>query len=194
MRGALGPRAAPIAHSSQAFRALLTSLVIIVCVCVQVSSLSASATDFGAPVVAICRVASKSATQTAADLATPPTPSDTLGGLASHLSERGARWQWSGTAGDHVLLDSFDAPWTTTSETAAIIEGWFEAPATGSVSFLMRRDAIGSLRWSGNETAAPIIPLAGVSTIAADVRRQSRTPRARRSQCLPGTVHYSWHL
>ena len=50
-----------------------------------------------------------------------------------------------------------------------VIEGWFEAPITSTVSFLLRRDAVATLRWSGNSSAAATTVLAAVTTPAADV-------------------------
>ena len=108
-----------------------------------------------------CRLASLSSTAAAQKLSTPPTPTSSLGLLASHPGERGARWQWSSSGS--MLLPSFEAPWTATSASAQVIEGWFEAPFSGTVSFLLRRDTVATLKWSGSATAAASVTLASVT-------------------------------
>ena len=111
-----------------------------------------------------CRTPALNATVMA--LAAPPTPTSAVGSLASHVGERGVRWQYAAT-GD-VLVPSFEAPWTATSSGDQVLEGWFEAPITGSVSFLLRRDATAALHWSGSAVAAKSIELAAISTAHSD--------------------------
>ena len=123
-----------------------------------------------------CRLQSRPA----ATVPARPTPTNGLGnGLGSFASERGVRWQWStpavegSTSGGSMLLSSFSVPtdcsfgcgpgWRELrSPTMQIVEGWFEAPVSASVIFMLRTDAASTLTWSGNESTTPAETLAYV--------------------------------
>ena len=77
------------------------------------------------------------------------------------LGERGARWRLSfagstdGGSPSELLLDSFALPTAWGSqpqgEAFSLLEGWFEPPVSGEVSFFLRSDAQAKLYWSGSE-------------------------------------------
>ena len=95
-------------------------------------------------------------------------------GLVSHPSQRGVRFQWrdDGTGTEHshggsgtMLLSDFSAPLDYELGKAGskgYVEGWFESPVTGGVTFFLSLDAGAgaTLQWSGNDTVAPVETLA----------------------------------
>ncbi|KOO31606.1 fibrocystin [Chrysochromulina tobinii] len=100
-------------------------------------------------------------------LAEPPVA---IGTMKSSPGERGARWQWA--TGKHVLLPSFATPvdWTEAG-TTTFIDGWFEAPVDGEVTFMLRQDAVSKLYWSGSDIANRTTTLASVTSVAEHLRK-----------------------
>jgi hypothetical protein len=100
-------------------------------------------------------------------LAEPPVA---IGTMKSTPGERGARWQWA--TGKHVLLPSFATPvdWTEAG-TTTFIDGWFEAPVDGEVTFMLRQDAVSKLYWSGSDIANRTTTLASVTSVAEHLRK-----------------------
>ena len=47
------------------------------------------------------------------------------------------------------------------------LEGWFVAPLTGEVSFLLPKDAVATLSWSGSNKTTPLTQLAAVTSSVA---------------------------
>ena len=79
--------------------------------------------------------------------------------------ERGVRWQYS--SAQRLLLPAFEIPvWTEVTPAsggATALQSWFEAPANGTVRFMLKMDAVSSLRWSGDATTSASQELASVS-------------------------------
>ena len=83
------------------------------------------------------------------------------------LGERGARWRLhsAGSTGSsdtpgssdtsELLLDNFALPaaWgpQPQGEASSFLEGWFEPPVSGDVSFLLHSSVQAKLHWSGSE-------------------------------------------
>ena len=77
---------------------------------------------------------------------------------------------------------------TTAIGTAAahVLESWFEPPVSGNYLFILRTDAISSLRWSGNESAVQSSLLARVDT--ANLLAAAATPPSFSSPPSPQPV------
>ena len=82
------------------------------------------------------------------------------------------RWQYA--SGSELLLPTFATRrgWTeiVADGSTTHLDGWFEPPSDGDVTFLLKLDAISALHWSGNETALPLEELA-VNPSAASGRQ-----------------------
>lgn len=69
--------------------------------------------------------------------------------------ERGARWRAGAT--ELRLGDFSSRAWAhgVDGGSGAILEAWLEAPHTGAISFLLPRDAVGSLAWAAGTRHSP---------------------------------------
>jgi len=110
-------------------------------------------------------------------------PPVAIGSARSSPGERGARWQLAN--GKVMLLPSFatdfgwvpgqlnsqgsviSPDWTgaNAAGTTTFVDGWFEAPVDGDVTFMLRQDVVSKLFWSGSAAASRTTMLANVASV-----------------------------
>lgn len=113
-----------------------------------------------------CRVQALPAEQQTGLVETTP-PLSAFPLLASHRSERGARFQWESNG--ELLMPSFSAPsyWDelASADSPMLLEGWFEAPVSATIYLTLPLDALATLYWSGNASAIVTETLAEVDSV-----------------------------
>lgn len=110
-------------------------------------------------------------------------PPVAIGSARSSPGERGVRWQLAD--GKIMLLPSFatdfgwvpgqlnsqgsviSPDWTgaNAAGTTTFVDGWFEAPVDGDVTFMLRQDVVSKLYWSGSAAASRTTMLANVASV-----------------------------